>query len=158
MILIARLFSTIFGVGYFPVAPGTMGTLVTVIIYWFFPELTTLQLFLSLIFITFLGVISSSVTEKEFQRNAGDKSLHDPGIIIIDEVAGMLAALIAIPKTLPFVAAAFLLFRLFDITKPFPIKKIEKLPSGWGIMLDDVAAGTLSNIILQITILIFHLF
>ena len=100
---------------------------------------------------------TSSITEKEFQKKAGNNKIHDPGIIIIDEIAGMLFALIALPKTLPLVIAAFFLFRFFDIVKPFPIKKIEKLPTGWGIMFDDVAAGIFSNIVLQLTLRIFHL-
>ncbi len=157
MTFLARLISTAFGIGYSPIGPGTMGALATVIIYWFSPELTTLQLVLFCIFITLLGVFTSSITEKEFQKRAGNNKVHDPGIIIIDEIAGMLVALIALPKTLPLVIAAFFLFRFFDIVKPFPIKKIEKLPTGWGIMFDDVAAGIFSNIVLQLIIVIFHL-
>ena len=157
MVFLARLFSTGLGIGYSPVAPGTMGALATVIIYWFCPDLSALQLFVFCIVITLIGIFTSSITEKEFQENAGNNSLHDPGIIIVDEIVGMLVALIALPKTLPFIIAAFVLFRFFDIVKPFPIKKIEKLPTGWGIMLDDIAAGIFSNVILQLILVILHL-
>ena len=153
--LFARIISTGIGIGYFPKAPGTMGSLATIIIFWFCPDLS-LQLFLFFCaIITLVGIIASSITEKEFQQKHGDNNLHDPGIIIIDEVAGMMVALIAIPKTLPMIIGAFVLFRFFDIVKPFPINKVEKLPSGLGIMSDDILAGIFSNIILQIIVLIF---
>lgn len=157
MTLISRLISTGLGVGYFPIAPGTMGTLAAVVVFWFCPQVSIFQLILICLGLTAIGIYSASITEKEMQNKAGSDELHDPGIIVIDEIVGMFVALIAIPKTLNFVIAAFILFRIFDIAKPFPIKKIEKLPSGWGIILDDVAAGLFANIILQIVIIIFHL-
>ena len=88
------------------------------------------------------------------QEKAQDKQLNDPGIIVIDEMAGMLVAFIAIPKELIFIIAAFILFRFFDIVKPFPINIVENLSSGWGIVLDDFVAGIFANIVLQIIILI----
>lgn len=157
MTLISRLISTGLGVGYFPGAPGTMGTLAGVVVFWFCPQVSAFQLILICLGLTVIGIYSASITEKEMQNKVGSDELHDPEIIVIDEIVGMLVALIAIPKTLKFVVAAFILFRIFDIAKPFPIKKIEKLPSGWGIILDDVAAGIFANLILQIGIRIFHL-
>ena len=70
---------------------------------------------------------------------------HDPSEIVIDEVAGMWIALIGIPITWPGMVAAFLLFRLFDIWKPGPIDRLQNLPGGWGVMMDDVAAGALAG-------------
>ncbi len=70
---------------------------------------------------------------------------HDPSEIVIDEVAGMWLALIGIPVTWPGMLAAFLLFRLFDVWKPGPINRLQNLPGGWGVMMDDVAAGALAG-------------
>lgn len=156
MTFLARLLSTGFGIGYSPKAPGTMGALVTVVVYWFCPTRSPLFLFSFSFAVIIIGIITSSITEKEFQNKTANYALRDPAIIIIDEIAGMLTALIFIPKKLPFVIIAFLLFRFFDIAKPFPINRVEKLPSGWGIMFDDVIAGIFSNIILQISLLIFN--
>ncbi|MBC8183322.1 phosphatidylglycerophosphatase A [candidate division KSB1 bacterium] len=156
MTFLARIISTGLGIGYFPKVPGTAGSLATVIVFWFCPDLLTLPFIFLCVFIILVGIITSSITEKEFQQKSGDNTLHDPSIIIIDEIAGMLVALIALPKTLPFVIAAFLLFRFFDIVKPFPVNKAEKLPAGWGIMLDDVVAGILANVILQLGRLILN--
>ncbi len=154
MTFLARIISTGLGIGYFPKAPGTVASLATVIVFWLCPGLSALPFILLCVFIILVGIVTSSITEKEFQQKSGDSSLHDPGIIIIDEIAGMLVALIALPKTVPIVIAAFILFRLFDIVKPFPVNKAEKLPTGWGIMADDVVAGILSNVILQLGVLL----
>ena len=156
MKILARIISTGLGLGYFPKAPGTVGSLAPAIVFWLIPEISTVPFLLFCVFIFVIGVITSSITEKEFQKKTGDSTLHDPGIIVIDEIAGMLVALIALPKTLVIVIAAFILFRVFDIFKPFPVKNAQKLPAGWGIMADDVVAGVLSNVVLQICLLIFR--
>lgn len=81
----------------------------------------------------------------------------DPPEIVIDEVAGMAMALSGVPFRPILVIAAFLLFRFFDIWKPFPVNYIErKLPRGWGIVMDDVAAGIIANLVLQTGYLIGH--
>jgi phosphatidylglycerophosphatase A len=72
--------------------------------------------------------------------------------VVIDEIAGMCVSLLFIPVTVGYVAAAFILFRFFDIVKPLYIRRTEKLPKGWGVMLDDVVAGIYANILLQIWI------
>ena len=155
--VLSRIISTGLGVGYFPVAPGTMGSLEAVLIYWFSPPIA-LEIFATIILaVTLIGVISSSITEKEVREKSGDSELHDPGIIVIDEIAGMFFALLFIPKSLILVSGAFVLFRFFDIVKPFPVKNLERLPSGWGIMLDDIAAGIMANLLLQLIIMIFNL-
>jgi len=156
MAFLSRLISTGLGIGYFPKAPGTVASLATVVVYWFCPTVSMLSFLCFCLFIVLIGIVTSSITEKEVQQKSGTNALHDPGIIIIDEIAGMLIALIALPKTVPFVIVAFVLFRFFDIVKPFPVNKAEKLPSGWGIMFDDVVAGILANIILQLSILILN--
>lgn len=152
---LARVISTGCGAGYFPIAPGTMGAVVMLIIYWLIPPLTTFQLLLLILGLMVVGIYSASVTEREVKAKSGAVAGSDPGIVVIDEIIGMLIALIAIPKSMRYLIATFLLFRLFDITKPFPVRRIEKLPSGWGIVLDDVLAGIYANLLIQIGRAIF---
>jgi len=89
-----------------------------------------------------VGVVASG-------RAAIELGLTDPPMVVWDEVVGMGVALLAVPHGLLVVLAAFGLFRLFDITKPYPIKRLERLPGGYGIMLDDVLAGVYANVCLQ---------
>ena len=75
--------------------------------------------------------------------------------VVIDEIAGMLVSVLFLPVTIPTLAAAFGLFRFFDIVKPLYIRRLEKLPKGWGVMADDVAAGLYTNLLLHVIVL-FH--
>lgn len=150
MNILAKIISTFFGVGYFPKAPGTMGSLAALIVYWVCPEINSLQLVMIILGITGIGIVSATLTENEMKSKFGKDKGIDPGIIVIDEVIGMLIALIAVPKATIFLIAAFILFRIFDIAKPYPIRRIEKLQGGWGIVFDDVIAGIYANIVLQI--------
>ena len=93
------------------------------------------------ILITLAGVWSSSVVEAVWGK--------DPSKVVIDEVAGMAIGLLFLPVNVKYLLCAFILFRFFDIVKPFYIRKMEDLPSGWGIMADDVLAGVYTNIILH---------
>ena len=154
--LIARILSTFFGIGYSPLAPGTMGAIAATIIYWYFLPTGGMLWLLALFALTLVGVSLSSITEKEFQDKSGDKNAHDPGIIVLDEVAGVLFALFGISKDFPWVLGALVLFRIFDVVKPFPVNKFEKLPAGWGIMMDDVVAGVIANVILRIAMLFLN--
>lgn len=84
----------------------------------------------------------------------GDRNVpHDPSIIVIDEIVGMLVALAFLPKTATVVVLTFVMFRLFDIVKPFPVRNLERIPAGWGIMLDDVAAGVYANVVCRLILL-----
>jgi phosphatidylglycerophosphatase A len=91
--------------------------------------------------ITFAGVWSSSMVEPIWGK--------DPSKVVIDEVAGMGIGLLFLPVSVTYLLCAFILFRFFDIVKPLYIRKMEALPSGWGIMMDDVLAGLYTNILLQ---------
>lgn len=155
MNFLARIISTGMGVGYFPLAPGTMGALAILIVYWICPEINSLQLLLIVIGLSAIGIYTATITEKEMKNRLGQDNGSDPSIIVIDEIIGMLIAVIAIPKTTFFLIAAFILFRIFDIAKPYPIRKMEKFPGGWGIVLDDVIAGIYANIVIQIGRFIF---
>jgi phosphatidylglycerophosphatase A len=136
--------STFFGAGYLKPGPGTYGSIFAVLL-WFgaanllAPTPTTLAIATTLaaMLITAIGIPASTITAREALRK-------DPSFVVIDEVAGQLFALILMPPNWQHAALALLLFRLFDIFKPWPIRKLEALPAGTGIMLDDVAAGLLA--------------
>ena len=131
--------ASVAGVGFFPVAPGTASSAVAVGFYWLLPPDGWAQASL-IAGVTTVGVWTAGVSE----RCSG----KDPSYVVIDEVAGQMIACFLVPKTLQHLAAAFLLFRLFDIGKWFPMKQLERLPSGWGIMADDLAAGLAARVVL----------
>jgi phosphatidylglycerophosphatase A len=122
-----------FGAGYAPVASGTVGSFVTVVAIWLLP-VTPQRILVALIAVTIVGVWAGSRVERVLGRK-------DPGIIVIDEVAGMLLSVILLPPTIPALVTAFLLFRLFDIWKPFPARESQVLTGGVGVMVDDLIAG-----------------
>lgn len=127
--------------GFLPFAPGTFGTLWGIFFFYLLLELQPLVYFVITLSLFFFGVWISTRAEK-LLGNKDDKK------IIIDEIAGMMISLAFIPKKLELVIAAFILFRIFDIFKP--IKKLEKIRGGMGVMADDLFAGILANGILQI--------
>jgi phosphatidylglycerophosphatase A len=122
-----------FGAGYSPVASGTVGSFATVVAIWLLP-LTPLRIAVALVVVVLVGIWAGSRVE----RVLGKK---DPGVIVIDEVAGMLLSVILLPRTIPVLITAFLLFRLFDIWKPFPARESQALTGGMGVMVDDLIAG-----------------
>ena len=140
----AWLLATFFGAGYLKPGPGTYGSICAVLLWYaaahvFHPSrliLTLGTLFAALLF-TDIGIRASTIVAREANRK-------DPGFVVIDEVAGQLFALILAPPDWRHAALDLLLFRLFDIFKPWPIRKLEAIPAGAGIMLDDVAAGLLA--------------
>lgn len=141
---LANLFSTVLKIGYLPIAPGTWGSLVAVVIWFLIIESTSTITFITAIIIIFiLGVYTSSITERHLAQK-------DPSIIVIDEWVGQWIALLFVPKSLLLGLVAFALFRLFDIWKPYPIKLLDKYPKGWGIMLDDVLAGVYALLVLSV--------
>ena len=171
---LALAFAT-WGVGYAPLAPGTFGSAVGVglylllregtrrIVYSFSPdysltyeliELFRVALMLGVIIVvTALGIRAASRTEKILARK-------DPGIVVVDEVAGQLIAFLFIPLGMSLnwwiLIAGFLLFRLFDIWKPYPIRRLEALESGLGIMADDILAGVYAAATLTLLLTMIH--
>ena len=138
------LLATGFGVGYSPVAPGTLGTLIAILIYYFLSEIPSPLHEITLSGFFFLSVWIAQNAETFFGKK-------DDQRIVIDEIIGFLITMLWVPKTIRFIIIGFFLFRFFDILKPFPIRRLEKrLKGGFGVVLDDVAAGVYSNIILQI--------
>jgi len=145
---ISKVLATFFGVGFFPVAPGTLTSAIVVILYKFFLYDLSWPLYLLIfLFLFFIGVFASS-------NYASALNKKDPGNITIDEAAGQLFVLFRIPNSWIFLIAGFLLFRLFDIVKPYPIKKFEHLEKGWGIMIDDIIAAIYAAFILNIYLLL----
>jgi phosphatidylglycerophosphatase A len=141
----AWLVATFFGAGYLKPGPGTYGSTAAVLLWYFIsralaPSPITLAVATALaaILVTLIGLPASTIVARESGRK-------DPGFVVIDEVAGQLFALILTPALAPnawaYAALALVLFRIFDITKPWLIRRLEALPEGQGIMLDDVAAG-----------------
>jgi phosphatidylglycerophosphatase A len=139
--------ATFFGAGYLKPGPGTYGSIAGLLLWYgaahaFHPTppvLALATLFAALL-LTDLGIRSSTIVARESGRK-------DPGFVVIDEVAGQLVALTLMPPDWQHAALALVLFRLFDILKPWPIRKLESLPEGTGIMLDDIAAGILALLV-----------
>ncbi len=129
--------------GYFPFAPGTVGSAAGVGVYWWLHRPGSLLVELgAILLLCAAGVWSGTVAERVFGTN-------DPGQGVIDEVAGMLVTLLGIPLGLGGLAAGFFLFRLFDVLKPFPAARFERLPGGLGMVADDVMAGVYANVTLR---------
>ena len=125
-------------------APGTLGTLVAILIYYFLSEIPSPLYEITLIGFFFLAVWTSENVERLFRK-------EDDQRIVIDEVIGFLITMLWVPKTIRFIIIGFFLFRFFDILKPFPIRRLEKgFKGGFGVVLDDVAAGIYANIILRL--------
>ncbi len=137
----SKLIATALFSGYAPFAPGTVGSLLAVLIYWFLINSNLFLLLLSLCFFI-LGIFTS----EEFERRDG----HDPSVVVIDEVVGMWISLLFFEKKILNVFLAFLIFRIMDVLKPFPASRFDKMKGGFGIMMDDVVAGIYANILTHI--------
>ncbi len=138
----AWVLATWFGCGLVPRAPGTMGALGAVPLYLLASQGGRLGVAMAAAVVTAIGVWSASVVARELRSK-------DPQIVVIDEVAGMMVTMLAAgAASWPAVILGFLLFRLFDIIKPWPIRRVERLPGGWGIVMDDVVAGFMSAALL----------
>ena len=133
--------ATFFGVGFLKPGPGTWAS-VTAVLLWagagHFLHLTPSALLIALLIGIFLTIVFGVPAATIVERESGH---HDPGFVVIDEVAGQWIALLFSPVDWRHGLIALVLFRLFDITKPFPVRRLERLPGGWGIVFDDVAAG-----------------
>ena len=136
--------ATGFYVGRMPFAPGTVGTLIGLPVAYVIGWLS-LPLAMAAAVALILGAVWIA---QEAEQQLGQK---DPGCIVIDEIAGMCVTLLGIPLTFGTGLAGFILFRLFDIAKPPPIRYLERrLPGGWGVVMDDVAAGLIAQIVLRV--------
>lgn len=132
------------GLGYFPIGPGSVGAALGAAFVVALARLPVATVWVSVLVgagaaaILVIGVGASSAAERHFRRK-------DPGQVVIDEVVGQMVTFLAYPRAgWKGIAAGYLLFRALDVIKPFPARRLEHLPGGWGIMLDDVAAGVWS--------------
>jgi len=130
--------------GYLPKAPGTWGSLVGLLLFFLLHTLS-LEIYLSVVGGIFvIGTFAAGEAEKIMDH-------QDPGLVVIDEIVGILITMIAVPATPLFMILGFALFRIFDIWKPFPVGFVDqRFHGGLGIMLDDVVAGIYSLLILQL--------
>jgi phosphatidylglycerophosphatase A len=144
---VALTLSTWFGCGYFPFGPGTVGSLAAVLIaaavdHWLGGTRHFLfgSFFLLLVPATWASTVTATATGKE-----------DPGFVVVDEVLGQWVTLLGVSSySVRSFAAGFILFRIFDIWKPWPVRKLERLPGGYGIVADDLAAGLYGALILYL--------
>lgn len=131
------------GAGYFPIAPGTVGTAVGVGVFLAVRAAGHVGVETAAIVVTLVsGAWAATVAEQALGRK-------DPGPVVIDEVLGLLVTMLFVPATPVAVLAGFLLFRVFDVIKPYPANRLERVPRGWGVMLDDLMAGVYANLVLQ---------
>ena len=139
----AALVATALGAGYAPVAPGTAGSLVGLALFWPMSGLGGPVLVAATAALFLLGVRCSTVVAAQVGRK-------DPGLVVVDEVAGMWTTLLWVPFTPATAALGFLAFRVMDVVKPYPARQLEALPDGWGIMADDMMAGVYANLLVQV--------
>ena len=144
---VTAAFVSVFFLGYAPVASGTVGSVPAALLVFFVGD-RPLALLILAAALFFLGVAASSRAEAIFGRK-------DPSEVVIDEFAGMLVAMLWLPVTWQSIASVFLLFRLFDILKPFPANRCEKFKGGLGVMADDLVAGIYANLAYRILALLF---
>ena len=140
------IIATGFYSGYLPKAPGTWGSLVGLVLFFLLHSLN-LEMYLAVVAgIFFVGTFAAGEAEKIMDR-------QDPGLVVIDEIVGILVTMIAVPATPLTMVLGFILFRIFDIFKPFPVGLVDqRFHGGLGIMLDDIVAGIYSLIILQLLV------
>ncbi|MBI5185137.1 MAG: phosphatidylglycerophosphatase A [Nitrospinae bacterium] len=134
--------------GYSPIAPGTAGSIVGLLLCFVLDYLPVYAYLSAALAVIAAGVLVSGMAETIFKRK-------DPKEVVIDEIAGMLITLFLVPPGLVSALCGFTLFRLFDIAKP-GLRWAEKIPGGWGIMLDDILAGAMANILLRVIMALFH--
>jgi phosphatidylglycerophosphatase A len=144
----ARLVATFFGVGWLKPGPGTWGSLATVLLWWVASRFIPPHFHpLAVILLALLAVAVGIPAATRVAVGCGKK---DPQFVVIDEVGGQLIALIAAPVSWKSLLLGFILFRGFDIVKPPPVRQLERLPQGAGIVLDDVAAGLYALAVMQV--------
>ena len=140
----AVFLATGFYIGKIPLAPGTFGSLIGLPLCFLLAKIQLSAAIIAVLLIIALAIWISNVAERTLERK-------DPGCIVIDEIAGMVVTLIGLPFNLTTATIGFILFRILDILKPFPIRILDKrLPGGLGIVADDVVAGIFANILIRI--------
>jgi len=140
---LALRLATLFGAGRAPIASGTVGTLAALpVVVAAAIGLPAWGYLAATLLVTGLAIWSSGKAARQLAD-------HDPGEVVVDEAAGLFVTMLLIPIGAASVAAGFFLFRLFDVIKPPPARRAERLPGGWGIVLDDLIAGLYANLLLR---------
>ena len=145
MLLVHKWIATSLGTGYLPVAPGTWGSIFGIIVLFFLQYFSCLSqelLVALIIFFFFIGTWSTHVLEKEWGK--------DPSRVVIDETVGVWVNIVFLPFQWQIWLIGLILFRVLDIWKPLGIRRLENVKGAWGVMLDDLAAGIIGNVILQV--------
>ncbi|MDO8730569.1 MAG: phosphatidylglycerophosphatase A [Candidatus Omnitrophota bacterium] len=140
--MIAKVIATVGGIGRVPRLPGTVASVVGVGLAWWLSPHPAMQI-AGCLAVTALGFWSAGPASRAM-------GVKDPPAVVIDEVAGMMISLVLLPATWKIYLAGFLLFRFLDIFKPGPIRRLECLPGGVGIMADDLLAGVVTNLLLRL--------
>lgn len=139
---LSRILATVAFVGYLPFAPGTAGSLVATLAFMLMPT------YLAPVPFTLASLAFFALAVWAADRHASADN-PDPSEVVIDEVMGMVVAIAFLPLTPTVLVGSFVLFRIFDIAKPFPVRQFEKLQGGLGIVMDDVMAGVYANVVLR---------
>lgn len=142
--------ATGFGSGYSPLAPGTAGSLVGLALFWPLAGLGVAVQLAALAAVTALGVLAADVVARRVGRK-------DPGLVVVDEIAGQWLTLVALPFS-PLVAVlGFFAFRAMDVVKPWPARQLEALPGGLGIVADDLMAGVYAQLLVRVLLRAFEI-
>lgn len=144
MSTLALAIATSFGVGYAPFAPGTFGSAAGLLLWAILPASAVAQV-AAVTAVLAVGIWSAELTERRVGAT-------DPGIVVVDEVLGMVVTLALVPVGWGGAIVGFVLFRAFDVIKPYPANRFERLHGGLGIMLDDAMAGVYSNLALRLVL------
>lgn len=146
----AWLAATFLGTGFLRPGPGTWASAETTILWYLaasrLPAASLPIVAIAVVvFACLIGIPAATIVERESGK-------HDPGYVVIDEVAGQMLALVAVPLRWKTLLAGFILFRVFDVIKPPPVRRLERLRGGTGIMLDDLGAGLYALIVIQVLV------
>jgi phosphatidylglycerophosphatase A len=142
MTTLALGIATALGVGYVPIAPGTFGSAAGLLLWGVLPQSATVHA-LSVLAVFAVGTWASGIAERHYHAT-------DPGVVVVDEVLGMLVTLLFNPVGWAGACLGFLLFRVFDVVKPYPANRLERLHGGFGVMADDAMAAVYANMVLRL--------
>lgn len=149
------MLASLFGIGFVPFMPGTFGSLAAFGVYLLIPAPLY---FGSGHFLMLTAVLLLSLIAVKISHNAEKVLGEDAGSIVIDELCGYFVATLFLPHNWLIGLYAFILFRVFDIAKPFPIYRSQSIPKGWGVVIDDLLAGLYANLLIQVLIRIYPSF
>jgi phosphatidylglycerophosphatase A len=146
--VLATVVATGLGSGFSPIAPGTAGSAVGLLLFWPMRAASPAVQLAAILVGFMVGVQAATMVARSLGRK-------DPGLVVWDEVVGMWVTMALLPFTPLTAVAGFLLFRVMDVVKPWPARQLEGLPDGWGIMADDLFAGIYAHLALRVVLLVW---